>query len=76
MRKVSVLGPISLDMSNRFAPFDAQMIFGTGVEYQVDSELAIVAHLRYNLGLVDIDTSADRFYSRGIQLMFGAKFGL
>jgi len=75
-RRVDVLGLVNLDLSNRFNQVDFHAIFGTGVEYQISPEIAAVVHLRYTLGLVDIDSTATTFQTRGIQLLFGAKFGL
>lgn len=75
-RRVEVLGVVRLDLSSRFSQVDFHAIFGTGVEYQINRDVAAVAHLRYTLGLKDIDSTNTNFYTRGIQFLVGAKFGL
>ena len=76
-RSVEVLGLFDVGLSNRFQSYDANVVLGTGVEYTVDSDLAITGHLRHHIGLIDLDTNTDSsFYTRGIQLMVGAHFKL
>ncbi len=73
-REVQVWGLLSLDMSNRFTDVDASITLGTGLEYSVSSNFGWVWHLRSHIGLVDIDKSDARFYTRDIQMLLGAQF--
>jgi len=75
-RQVEVLGLVDVDLSNRFGSVDFQVVLGTGIEYAVNPDLAIVGTLRHQIGVVDIDTTSAQFYSRGIQLLLGAQFRL
>ncbi len=75
-REVEVLGLVDLSLTNRFSPTDVNAVVGGGIEYVVNQEFTVMTHLRHHIGLVDIDTSADAFYTRGIQLLIGVQYRL
>lgn len=75
-RQVEVLGLVEVDLSGRFNQADVGVVAGTGIEYQLTPETAIVGNLRYQMGLIDIDGTSSSFYTRGIQIMLGAQFRL
>lgn len=75
-RGVEVLGLVDLSLAERFKPTDVNMVMGGGVEYTVNPEFSVMTHLRHHMGLVDIDTTSDAFYTRGIQLLVGVQYRL
>jgi hypothetical protein len=76
-RQVEVLGLVNLDLGNRFNQVDLGLVLGTGLEYSITPDLAIVGHLRNQIGLVNLEmTPGATFYTRGIQLLLGAQFKL
>lgn len=75
-RKAEVLGLVEKDLTERFEGHDAMLHLGGGIEYALNRDSALLSHVRYNLGLIDIDKEESYFYSRGIQILFGFQFGL
>lgn len=75
-REVEVLGIVNVDLGNRFSTWDAGILIGGGVEYHITPDLAVVGTLRHQVGVVDIDTTDTKFFTRGFQLLLGAQFRL
>jgi hypothetical protein len=75
-REVEVLGLIQADLGQRFKQVDAGVLLGSGVEYEIHRDFAVVGQLRYSLGFVNLDSSGSSFYTRGIQLLLGVQFRL
>jgi hypothetical protein len=75
-RQVEILGLINGDLSARFGQFDAGLVVGSGIEYQINPDLAVVGHLRNAFGIINLDNSGTTFYTRGIQFLLGAQFKL
>lgn len=73
-RNIQVLNLVEVDQSDRFSQTDLMINFGGGFQYRFNPGASALIHLRYNLGLVDIDQTADSLFTRGIQLIAGILF--
>jgi len=67
----------SSDMSSSFSGFDMGLMFGTGSEYKVSSNMSVYLDLAYSLGLANISKdNSVTIKNNGLRLMAGVKFGL
>lgn len=67
----------SSDAGSSFSGFDMGLMFGTGSEYKVSSNMSVYLDLAYSLGLSNISSeSSVSIKNNGIRLIGGVKFGL
>jgi hypothetical protein len=67
----------SVDIKDQVESIDFALDFGAGGEYAINPTTALIASIRYSLGISDIDKDATSTWNtRGVQLLVGAKFTL
>ena len=70
-------GSASADIKDQLESIDFAMDFGAGGEYTINPTTALVASIRYSLGLSDIDMDpSSTWKTRGVQLVAGVKFSM
>lgn len=70
-RSVQVASVLEMDLSTRFKGFDAGLMFGIGAAFGISRNMTILSMTRYTMGLLNLDSTGNAFYTRGIQTLLG-----